>query len=216
MKYSDGQVLILLAIIPTVIAASTAALRWRTLASTLRPLAILTLFALFTEVLCRVLWVFKLSNLFVWPIYISVEFGLLIWLYSQIIGSRLLYQSRWGLAIGLGGLAALEGIMRASQPFLVDNAVRLLESLIIIFLTLAYYHVSLRRLSTAYIWQEPLFWISTGLLFSFAGNFLIYTFVNFAFYYHRHLAIQLWVVHAALNSLLYCAYAYALWISPKS
>ncbi|WP_035565498.1 hypothetical protein [Hymenobacter sp. IS2118] len=216
MSYSNGQIIILLAIVPTIIAALIAALKWRALPAGLRPLAMLVFFALFTEAFSRVLWVFKLSNLFMWPVYIGVEFGLLVWMYSRVIDSHWLRRSRWVLTVAMAGLAVAEGVLRASQTFRVDNAVRLLESLSVILLVLAYYHVSLRRPSTAYIWQEPLFWVSTGLLFYFAGNFLIYTFVNFAYFYHRHLTIQLWVVHAALNSLLYCTYAYALWISPKS
>lgn len=66
-----------------------------------------------------------------------------------------------------------------------------------------------------YIWKEPLFWVSTGLLFFFADNFLIYTFVNFALHYQHKVGIQFWVVHVILNCLLYCTYAYALWISPR-
>jgi hypothetical protein len=199
MKYSGEQLVILLAVVPTA----------------LRPLAILTLFSLFTEVFCRVLWLLKLSNLFAFPIYISVEFGLLVWLYSLAMEGSLLRKVRWPLILTLGVLANLEGILRSSQGFVIDNAARLLESLLVIGLTLAYYHASLRRPNTAYIWREPLFWVSTGLLLFFAGNFLIYTFINFAFYYHRQQIVQIWLVHAALSSLLYCTYAYALWISPK-
>lgn len=215
MIYSREQVIILLAILPNLIAALLAALKWRWLPTALRPLAILTLFALATELFCRVLWLLKVSNLFVWPIYISVEFGLLVWLYGRTFASRLLCRLRWPLVIGLALLANLEGLLRLAQPFVIDNAGRLLESIIIILLALAYYHHTLRQPGTAYIWHEPMFWVSTGLLFSFAGNFLIYTFINFAYYYHRPLVIQIWLVHAALNSLLYCTYAYALWLSPK-
>jgi len=216
MSYSAAQLLILLAIIPNAGTAILAAVRWKYLPATLRPIALLTFFALLIEVVSRGLWLLKLSNLFLWPIYISVEFGLLVWLYRQALDSRLLARFGGILIVGMTMIAVTESVLRQSQPTRIDNAVRLLESLLVIGFALSYYHTSLRRVSTAFIWQEPLFWISTGLLFFFAGNFLIYTFVNFALYYQQRVVIQFWVIHAVLNSLLYCTYAYALWINPRS
>lgn len=216
MTYSSQQVLILLAIVPNVIAAFLAALHRRRIPVRMRPLAILALFALFTEVVSRVLWLLKISNLFLLPLYINVEFGLLVWLYSQAIDSRWLRRYRWPLVAVLGALANLEGIRQHAQVAAPNNFSRLLESFSVIILVLAYYHSTLRQPKTAYIWREPLFWVSTGLLFFFAGNFLIYTVTNFAFYHHRPLVMQLWVVHAGLDALLYSTYAYALWLSLKT
>ncbi|HEX8426398.1 hypothetical protein [Hymenobacter sp.] len=216
MNYSAAQQLILLAVIPNAFTAVVAAMKWKYLPATLRPIALLAFFSLLIEVISRGLWLFKLSNLFLWPIYISVEFGLLVWLYRQALGSRLLARFGGALIVGMAVVALTESGLRQAQPTRIDNAVRLLESLLVMGFALSYYHTSLRRVSTAFIWQEPLFWVSTGLLFFFAGNFLIYTFVNFALYYQQRVVIQFWVIHAALSSLLYCTYAYALWISPKS
>ena len=216
MTYSSPQVLILLAVVPNVVAAFLAAAYRHCLPVPMRPLAILSLFALFTEVVSRVLWLLKIANLFLLPLYISVEFGLLVWLYSQAIGSRWLLCYRWPLVAVLCVLANLEGMRQPAQVAAPNNFSRLLESVSVIILVLAYYHSTLRQPKTAYIWREPMFWVSTGLLFFFAGNFLIYTVTNFAFYYHRPLVMQLWVVHAGLDALLYSTYAYALWLSLKT
>ncbi|TDN39148.1 hypothetical protein E4631_24200 [Hymenobacter sp. UV11] len=216
MTYSSQQVLILLAVVPNVVAALLAALKWRRLPISIRPLAILTVFALLTEIISRVLWLLKLSNLFLLPIYISVEFGLLVWLYSQAIDRQWIMRLRWPLTVGLGVLAILEEQLKLPRAPAYNNLSRLMESASIIVLALAYYHSALRQPKTAYIWREPLFWVSTGLLFFFTGSFLIYTVTNFAFYYHRPLVMQLWVVHAGLDALLYTTYAYALWLSLKT
>jgi hypothetical protein len=215
MTYSTAQQLILLAVIPNVFTAIFAAVKWKHLPDTLRPVALLAFFSLLIEIVSRALWLFKLSNLFLWPIYITVEFGLLVWLYRQVLGSRLLTRFGGLLVLGIAAVAITENVLRQSQTSHIDNGVRLLESLLVIVFALSYYHTSLRRVSAIYIWHEPLFWVSTGLLFFFAGNFLIYTFVNFALYYQQKVGILFWVVHAALNCLMHCTYAYALWISPR-
>ena len=202
--------------LPNVVAAMMATFNWWRLPAWLRPLALLTLFALLTEVVCRALWLLKLNNLFMLPLYISVEFGLLVWLYGRTLASRWLCRLRWPLVIGMGGLACLEGMVQSGQPAVYSHGSRLLESLLVILLSLRYYNVSLRRPSAAYIWNEPMFWVSTGLLFFFAGTFLIYTATGYAFYCHRPVVMQLWLVNAGLSSLLYATYAYALWLSLKS
>jgi hypothetical protein len=215
MNYSAAQLFILLAILPNAFTAVLAAIKWKQLPATLQPIALLSFFSLLIEVVSRVFWFFKLSNLFLWPIYICVEFGLLVWLYRQVLDSRFLHRFGEALILGMAVLAIAESGLRLTQPARIDNAVRLIESLLVIVFALRYYHTSLRRVSTTFIWEEPLFWVSTGLLFFFAGNFLFYTFVNFGLYYPQKVVIQLWVVHAILSSLLYCTYAYALWISPR-
>lgn len=216
MNYSSKQIIILLAIVPNIIAALVAIIRWRRLPTFLFPLTILVVFSLATEVVSRILWVFKISNLFIWPIYISAEFGLLLWLYSRVIGKNLLLiRYGWFFIGGLAFLATLEVIPNSSQSLAIANVARMLESVLVISLALAYYHISLRQPTTAYIWQEPMFWVSSGLLLFFAGNFLVYTFIKFMYYYHKQLLMGVWIVHNSLGSLLYCTYAYALWISPK-
>ncbi|AHJ98137.1 hypothetical protein [Hymenobacter swuensis] len=213
MRYSTQQILILLAILPTIGTALLAGRNWRRLPAAMRPLAMLSFFALLTEVVSRILWFLKLSNLFIWPIYICVEFALLLELYNRAGYPAFLQKKRWYLIIGLVGLASLEAGLRSTQPLLIDNAVRLVESLLLIGLVLLYYHHSLQAITEQHIWQQPLFWVSTGLLFFFVGNFLIYTFINFALFYSQQFNYQLWLVHAGLNSVLYCLYAYAIWIS---
>lgn len=216
MKYSSEQLLILLAILPNMLVALLAFLAWRRLPANIRPLALLTWFALFTEACCRVLWLLKLNNLFMLPLYISVEFGLLIRLYQRQLTGRWLSRLHWPLVIGLGALAAIERLLHSSWPVAYSHGARLLESLFVIVLVFRYYYASLHRPTTAYIWREPLFWISTGLLLFFAGTFLIYTVTGFVFYYNRPAIIQMWVIHAGINVLLYCTYAYALWLSYKT
>jgi hypothetical protein len=85
-----------------------------------------------SEAFSRVLLVFKALK----PVHVAglrgVEFGLLVWLYSLVIGSDWLRRGQV-LTIGLAGRA------RASQTFQVDNAVRLLESVSVIFMVLACY-----------------------------------------------------------------------------
>lgn len=215
MSYSTEQVVILLAVVPNIMAALIAVLNWRRIPFSLRPLIFLTLFSLFTELASRVLWFFKAPNLFIWPIYISIEFALIVWLYSIELANGFLKRIRWAVVLGVAALAALESLLRSAHPFMIDNAVRLLESILIIALVLHYYYCSLRDITTSYIWQQPLFWVYTGLLFFFAGNFFIYMFINFALFYSEKLNYRIWIAHAGLNSLLYCAYAYALWISRK-
>jgi len=214
MPYSREQLIILAAVLPVLLASAVAAYRFRALAPALRLLAVLVWWALATEIVSRVFWFYKINNLFLWPIYMSGEFGLLVGLYSLSRRRGALSRAAWLAIIAFGLGAVAEQRWRASQPLLIDNLARLVESVVVIGLALSYAYKLFREAGAGEFWRQSLSWVSAGLLLFFSANFFIYLFINFALNYSQHLNYQIWVAHAALNSLLYLAYAYALWISP--
>ena len=180
-----------------------------------RFLCILIFFALFIETVSRVLWFFKTSNLFLWPIYITIEFSLLLWIYSLILENNFLTKTRrWLLAVFLG-LILTRAFYQSGESVLIDNSGRLIESALIIYFVLAYYYKIFQELKIQTLWRDSFFWVSSGLLLFFSGNFLIFVFLNFILLYSTKLNDQIWVIHAFLNYLLYSVYTFALWISPK-
>ncbi|SNR64723.1 hypothetical protein [Hymenobacter mucosus] len=215
MGFTTEQVIIFLVIVPEIAAAVVGAVKWKHLPANLRPLALLTFFALLTELVSRVYWLLHVSNLFMWPIYIGVEFALLVWMYSLIIKNNVLLKFRWVVVATMIGMLTIEEIGRLGQPDNVDNIGRSVESVLVIGLVLLYYYTSFKEMRVLYIWKDPVFWISTALLIFFAGNFLIYTFANFSIKYSQQLSYQIWALHGVLTMLLYSTYAYGLWISPR-
>jgi hypothetical protein len=211
MHYSTEQLVIFFAFLPILLAAVTGAFRFKKLDITLKILACLVFFAFAIESLSRIFWLYKTSNLFLWPIYITVEFALLLWMFSRELDVKVLTQARvWIIAV-FSGYMIYKTIQVSDEGVMIDNSGRLIESVILLLLIMIYYVKLYKSQPSGKLWSIPMFSISTGLLLCFSGNFLIFLFINFMLKYSQKLNYQVWMIHALLNGLLYLTYTYALW-----
>lgn len=214
--YTIEQIALFLTALPTILLSTImGALRVKQTTPTLKSLCFLIFFTFLTELVTRVLWFYKIPNLFIWPVYMAIEFGILVWMYSTALENVLLIRTRTGLVVGFACLLVGRTVM-GLNPFLFDSAGRPVESVIILSLVLAYFYKTFQELKVKNLRREPLFWVSSGLLLYFSGSLLIFIFANFVLQYSKVFNYQIWIVHSALNALLYSAYTYALWISSKS
>jgi len=189
-----------------------ALVRYRGATRAVKLLCCLIFFAVATESISRIFWFFKVSNLFLWPIYITVEFGLLLWMYSFVLDQAWLSKSWKWMVVGFVVTVLIREVGQSGHSVWIDNAGRSIESVVTIFLALAYFYKVFQELKVQNLLHEPFFWVSAGLLLFFSGNFLIFIFMNFILLYSKGLNDQIWVIHALMNYMLYITYTIALWV----
>jgi hypothetical protein len=204
-----------ISLILVVIACVVGAVRFTRLEPALRYLAFLLFFELFMEVASRILADQHRQNLFMMPIDTLVEFGLLALMYQQVFKNSSL--SRWLPAVA--GVFALASLLSYAEPATLvqfNTVQRFVESFLVLGLVLLYFYTLLRELAIARLEQEPMFWVSVGLLLYFSGNVFIFISSNYVIQHSRELSMKLWNIHALLYLVLNGLYAGALWISPVS
>ncbi|SEI37077.1 hypothetical protein SAMN04487995_0032 [Dyadobacter koreensis] len=211
MPYSSEQLIIFFAFLPVLLASVIGAIRLKKLSETLKILTYLIFFALIVESVSRILWLYKISNLFLWPVYVTVEFGFLIWIYSIELKSNLLIKARVWLIAVFGVYLTYKTLQISSRINLIDNSGRLVESICLIVIILFHYYKIYKEQPMANLWSIPMFCVSTGLLIFFSGNFFIFLFINFILQYSQKLNYQIWLIHAFLNCILYLIYSFVLW-----
>lgn len=91
---------------------------------------------------------------------------------------------------------------------------RLVESILLLFFSLAYLYKTLNEMRVERLEREPSFWISSGLLIYFAGGFLIFISSNYLMPLEMT-AFLFWGLHAVLNTILNLFYSAALWTHPQ-
>jgi len=212
MHYSKEQLIVLFTYLPVLVAAVMALVRYRGAGRPVRLLCWLIFFALLIESISRIFWFFKVSNLFLWPIYITVEFALLTRMYSLVLDQKWLTVLRGWMLGAFTVIVLVRELGQHGQSVWIDNAGRSIESVVVIFLALAYFYKVFQELKVQNLLLEPFFWVSAGLLLFFSGNFLIFIFMNFILLYSKNLNDQIWVIHALMNYMLYITYAIALWV----
>lgn len=215
MIYNSEQLIILFTILPVLVAAFVAVTRYRFLAPPQQLIAILIGVALLTEIVSRVLWFYKLSNLFLWPVYITLEFSLLVWAYSLVLEWAALKRITPWIILAFATFLLFRYVIYTAAKGRIDNTGRIIESAVIVALVIAYYYKTITELKINNLWRDPFFLISGGLFLFFSGSVLIYIFLNFILLYSKELNDRIWAVHAFLNYLLYTIYALALWKTPR-
>ncbi|MDQ1090190.1 hypothetical protein [Siphonobacter sp. SORGH_AS_1065] len=220
MHYSVQQIVILFVSVPILIAAITAGIRFKWASGWVKVLCCIQFFAVATQTYSYILWYRKITNLFLYPIYTIIEGGLFIWMYSLMLESAWLQKARVWLILLLAVVVGSKYLkLNSFQDFinhnLIDGLSRVVEGGIVIALVIAYFFKLFREIKTPYIHQEPAFWVSGGLLIYFSCTIILYLFANFVRRYSQEFNQSFWVLHAALNVLLYSAYSVALWKLPR-
>lgn len=179
----------------------------------LQYLAVLIFFDFLTEVISHVCFFLKINNNFLWPIFISIEFGLLSLVYrsalqpmfvTRIIAYVIPLFVTYAL---VNWLSEKRGRLSAMPHFL--------EGIVVLFLVLCYYYKMLRTSVPVHLRHEPIFWLSTGLFFYFSVDSVIFIFSNYIQSFSQHFNNQIWCIHAVFNIVLYVFYTLAICSTPE-
>ena len=207
------QTLIFLAFIPVVLSAIAGLIRFKKLEPPLHILFWLIIVAVVTEVVSRVLWVQKISNLFLWPMYISAEFALIAWLYRYELKKMFLAKIIPVLAISFTAFTCITWLMGKSAIF--QPLQRFIESIFVLSFVLMFFYQTIKDMAIVHLERMPMFWVSAGLFIYFTGDIFIFIFSNYILSYSKQFNMQTWAIHAVFNTVLYIFYTLALCINPK-
>jgi hypothetical protein len=190
--------------------------RYRHLPPNLRGLAWLTWFELPLELLGVYLALVQRNNLFIMPFYTVGELALLALVYRRTLRSATFGRAMPWL---VGGFAAytLADCLLAPNLAWFKPAQQVLQSLLILGMVGLYFRQLLRDLQTQRLAQEPMFWVSAGLLLYFLGYLQIALFSNYLLK-HYSLAFNrnIWTIHYGLALVLHSCYCLALWLRPPA
>jgi hypothetical protein len=148
-------------------------------------------------------------NLYLLHFYTIADFILLSLIFKPVLPG---YLSRF-LLYGFPVFAAINSIF--FEQLKTENVLnRSISALILMFYALSFFTKTLREMKILKLEQEPLFWISIGVLFYNAASFFI-----FLFSHYITVIPNLWYtyfgIHAIFSIILYIFYTIALWVHPK-
>ena len=199
-----------------VIAFILGLVKYRCLAASLRYLTFLLSLEVATEIVGNVLSYYHQPNLFINPIFAAGELWLLALVYDKTLHYPEFSQVRPWLTGTFVTYCALDFLL-APEVARFKPALQLIESLLILGLVALYFRKLLHELRVTRLEQEPMFWVSVGLVINNLGKSQIYLFSNFLLsHYSNQLNLNIWAIHALLLVVLYSCYLVALWIRPQN
>ena len=148
-------------------------------------------------------------NLFLLHFYTIVDFILLSLIFRPVLPGNLSSFLLYVFPV----FAAINSIF--FEHLKTENVLnRSLSALILMLYALGFFTKTLREMKIQKLEQEPLFWISIGVLFYNAASF-------FFFLFNHYLVVipNLWQtyfgIHTIFTILLYTFYTIALWVHPR-
>lgn len=188
-------------------------IKWRLLNKSQRWFTVMLWFIIVIS-LSGELWVHTLgkSNMLFYHIYILIEYLFLLNIFRLFFNEYLSTKTWQILAIGFT-LIWIGNISIDKGWSAFPDYIHTLEAIIILVLVTLWFHKMLKEKTILNPEKTFEFWICTGLLFFFSGNFLLFVFSNFLMTIDMTSYEPIWKIHIVLNLMLYSMYSIAiLWV----
>jgi divalent metal cation (Fe/Co/Zn/Cd) transporter len=95
----------------------------------------------------------------------------------------------------------------------INSYSSVMESFIIVVLSIAYYYTLLKQLPARQLQELPLFWIVSALFFSSAGKLVIYAVTHYLIHIVQSNLIFIWTFHNFLSIICNLVIAYGAWLN---
>ena len=152
------------------------------------------------------------NNLPFFHTYILIEYLLLIQVFKNIFRESVKKRIWWLLSLGFV-LIWVFNVTIGEGWWVFPDYIHILEAIIILIFISIWFLKMLREKEISNPEQTFEFWMCTGLLVFFSGNFLLFVFTNFLLKTDMAVYEAIWKVHCILIILLYILYTVALlWV----
>lgn len=190
-----------------------AVMRFKKMEHAWRSLALLIFFDFLVEAISHVLYFLQISNHFLWPIFILIEFTLLARIYKSEFKKMAIGRFIPIVTLLFITYVIADWLMAPKDD--LSAIPHFIEGVLILLLVLSYYYKNLNSLIDTQLERQPMFWLSTGLFIYFSANSVIFIFSN----YIQMLSLQffnlIWFTHSIFNILLYIFYTLTVCLIPK-
>lgn len=138
----------------------------------------------------------NINNMPMFNFFCLLEYGFYAYLFSDNINNTKLKK---GIRYSIGFYTAFTifAIIFIRSIYEFNSETRVVESFLLVFCSLLYFNELSKSLSTEKlnILKIPMFWISIGILFYFAGNFFLFLFYREI----SQISSTLWSLHSIVN-----------------
>lgn len=183
--------------------------RWGSLSKAQKYMGYLILLIGANQLLAKGISIFtEGSNLPLYHLYIFLEGLGLIAFYKYRFKHLAIDKYLKGGAVFLG-VAIVINALFFQGIWMLPSFTRSLEAIIVLILTLYYFHIVSKEGTVKRLDQSFWFWTSAGLWLYFSSNLMLFMFTNFFTNRSDQLFLGVWSIHAVLNIILYIFYSIA-------
>lgn len=182
---------------------------YRNLNKVLRGALLYLMVALLFQVVSSLLVTYNVNNLPVLHLYTVVRFGFLSWIFIQLLDSSFLKRVIFAnvfflLFFSIGNSWLFQSLFEFNTNTLT------IEGILLIIYSVLYLFQILRQLKIREVEKHFSFWLVSGILYYFAGNFFLFNLSNFLLEIEPFKFSEYWHIHSVNLLLFYTAFTVAL------
>jgi hypothetical protein len=170
--------------------------------------------ATIVELTARILWTYRMNNLFVYHFFIPIEFFLLAILYRHHFDGFIPRSVISFMIIAFTTFAIINTIFFQGLLTFNSNA-SFVECIVMIVLAMIYFYKLLRDLKHKNLERVPMVWINMSVLTYFSGALMLFYVSNELVDMPPEDRVVVWGTHAVFNVVHYALYAVALLVKAE-
>lgn len=202
------------AFLPVFLPALVALRYYKLFDKNLRLFALYIFLSFVTEMVVKLMWLFKMNNLPLFHTYTVAEFVLLTFFFRQLygmVGKRLPLKSVLFVFLAF----ALVNTLFFQPVFKHNTNVRTVEAVVVCGYCLVFFYYYMKYNFSSATFPESYLWITAGLFLYFSANVFLFIFSNYLYEHMTKEEVRLmWASHGIINGIKYILIAVGLWKFP--
>lgn len=138
-----------------------------------------------------------------------LEFGLLALIYRKNFKSK--KRKSLGVFTILICLLLVYNTLYIEDIWEFDSFAKMITSLVLIFFSMIWFIKIFKEMVIEKLSDDPMFYINSGVLLYFSGNFFIFTYYNYVASRNGEVMNEIWNIHSILNIIYSLLLAIAVW-----
>ena len=202
------------AFLPVLFPAFAALVYYKAFDKNLRFFSLYIFIGFATEMVVKLMWLYKLNNLPLFHAYTIVEFVLLTLFFRQLyrmVDKTLPLKSVLFVFLAFTLINTL-----FFQPIFKHNtSVRTVEAVVVCGYCLVFFYYYMKYNFSSAIFPESYLWITAGLFIYFSANVFLFIFSNYLYEHMTKEEVRLmWASHGIINGIKYLLITIGLWKFP--
>ncbi|MEA5461029.1 hypothetical protein VB796_18350 [Arcicella sp. LKC2W] len=164
------------------------------------------------ELISRTMAYYSIPNLYLFHIYVLMEFLFISWFYYEIFKRYISPKIIPTIFIFFTIFSLIDSFF-LHNTLTFNSYAKTAECLIIVGYTAFYLYKTFDEFQDQDPSDTPVFWINAGFLFYFSGCLFLFTFSNFILTQGKPMGMITWALHAFFIVIMYSLISIGLWRS---
>ena len=188
--------------------------RYRKLSIITKHVVLLAFVSAVSDSIGRVLWINKMSNVYVLNIYTILEFLIIANIY-RLEFRGFVKENLMKYIMGIFVAGSMIDMLFIQGYYQLNSYTKISECFLLVIFAIVYFYKVVTELVILDLKSEPMFWINAAVLMYFVSGSFLFTLSEYIQQYSKSLDIWVWGIHAIFLAVFCATLSVSFVVQPK-